>query len=120
MRTRTFTTVNWEKYLVPTNPYVKNFLDKNGDDVLWQIAQNIDNATRLKKENLAFVVHVNAASVVVIDKKDYEKVLDYCNDWFIKKEYYEKCAHIQKFKKNVSDSFGKKRKITNKKEKNFI
>jgi hypothetical protein len=66
------------------------------------------------------VVHVNAASVVVIDKKDYEKVLDYCNDWFIKKEYYEKCAHIQKFKKNVSDSFGKKRKITNKKEKNFI
>lgn len=120
MRTRTFTTVNWEKYLVPTNPYVKNFLDKNGDDVLWQIAQNIDNATRLKKENLAFVVHVNAASVVVIDKKDYEKVLDYCNDWFIKKEYYEKCAHIQKFKKNVVESFQPKRKVGRKQEKTII
>ncbi len=103
MRTRTFTTVNWEKYLVPTNPYVKNFLDKNGDDVLWQIAQNIDNATRLKKENLAFVVHVNAASVVVIDKKDYEK-----------------CADIQKFKKNVVESFQPKRKVGRKREKTII
>lgn len=120
MRTRTFTTVGWEKYLVPTNPYVQNFLDKNGNDVLWQIAQNIDNAIREKKDSLAFVVHVNAASVVVINKKDFETVLDYCNEWFIKKEYYERCAKIQEFKKSLKTNLDKKRKINNKREKTII
>lgn len=98
MRTRTFTSVGWEKYLVPTNPFVENFLDKNGDDVFWQIAQNIHNAIKTKKESLAFVVHVNAAAIVVIEKKDYSAVLDECTNWFVKKEEYEKCAKIEEFK----------------------
>ena len=65
MRTRAFTTVGWEKYLVPTNPFVQNFLNKNGDDVLWQVALNIHNAILDAKENVGFVVHVNAPSVVI-------------------------------------------------------
>ena len=59
MRTRAFTTVSWEKYLVPTNPFVQNFLNKNGDEVLWKIAQNIHTAILENKETLGFVVHVN-------------------------------------------------------------
>lgn len=104
MRTRTFTTVDWKKYLVPTNPFVENFLEKNGDDVLWQIAQNIHNSILDKKDSLAFVVHVNAASVVMIPDKDYEEVLDYCNEWFVKKEHYEKCALIQNFKSDLKNN----------------
>jgi len=115
MRTRTFTTVNWEKYLVPTNPFVKNFLDKNGDDVLWQIAQNIHNCILDNKDNLGFVVHVNAASVVMIDKEDFDIVLDYCNEWFVKKEHYEKCAKIQVFKSDLKNGMTRKKHLERKK-----
>ena len=107
-QSRTFTTVGWEKYLVPTNPFVQNFLDKNGDDVLWQIALNIHNSILDGKDSLAFVVHTNASSVVMIEKKDYIEVLDYCNEWFVKKEQYEKCAEIQIFKKNFENKMTRK------------
>lgn len=120
MRTRAFTTVGWEKYLVPTNPFVQNFLNKNGDDVLWQVALNIHNAILDKKENVGFVVHVNAPSVVMIEKKDYITVLDYCNDWFVKKEMYEKCALIQTYKSDFKNKTSRKKLDDSKKHKNLI
>lgn len=121
MRTRTFTTVDWKKYLVPTNPFVENFLEKNGDDVLWQISQNIHNCILDNKDNLGFVVHVNAASVVMIEKHDFEEVLDYCNDWFVKKEQYERCAQIQIFKSDLKNNMTRKKHLERKKQqKNLI
>lgn len=120
MRTRAFTTVGWEKYLVPTNPFVQNFLNKNGDDVLWQVAQNIHNAILDKKENVGFVVHVNAPSVVVIEKNDYMTVLDYCNEWFVKKEMYERCALIQTYKSDFKNKTTRKKLQEKAKYKNII
>jgi len=120
MRTRAFTTVGWEKYLVPTNPFVQNFLNKNGDDVLWQVALNIHNAILDGKENVGFVVHVNAPSVVMIERKDYITVLDYCNDWFVKKELYEKCALIQTFKSDFKNKITRKKLDDSRKHKNLI
>lgn len=105
MRARTFTTVGWEKYLNPIdNPFVQNFLDKNGNEVFDQIALNINTAILQKKESIAFVVHTNASSIVVIERKDYEVVLNHCLDWFIKKENYEFCARIDEFKQNLAKS----------------
>lgn len=105
MRGRTFTTVGWEKYLNPIdNPFVENFLNKNGNEVFDQIALNINTAILQKKESVAFVVHTNASSVVVIEKKDYETVLNHCLDWFIKKENYEFCSRIEEFKQNLYKS----------------
>lgn len=105
MRGRTFTTVGWEKYLNPIdNPFVQNFLHKNGNEVFDQIALNINTAILQKKESIAFVVHTNASSVVVIEKKDYEVVLNHCLDWFIKKENYEFCSRIEEFKQNLNNS----------------
>lgn len=109
MRTRAFTTVSWEKYLVPTNPFVQNFLNKNGDEVLWKIAQNIYTAILENKETLGFVVHVNTPSVVMIERKDYITVLDYCNEWFVKKEMYEKCALIQTYKTDFNNKSNRKK-----------
>ena len=120
MRTRAFTTVGWEKYLVPTNPFVQNFLNKNGDDVLWQVAQNIHNAILDGKENVGFVVHVNAPSVVMIEQKDCLIVLDYCNDWFVKKEIYEKCALIQKYKSDFTNKTTRKKNNGTRKQKDLI
>jgi hypothetical protein len=112
MRNKSFTTVGWEKYLQPIdNPFVQNFLDKNGKEVLWQIALNIHNAILENKESVAFVVHINAGSVVVINSSDYIKVLDHTIDWFSEKEEYEICSKISKFKSDFVDS---------KKKKNYI
>lgn len=120
MRTRTFTTVGWEKYLIPDNPFVRNFLDKNGDDVLWQISQNIHNAILDNKESIAFVVHVNVGSIVVIERKDYLQVLDYCNDWFVEREHYEKCAQIQIFKSDFKNKVRRKKYNESTKQKSLI
>lgn len=95
-------TVNWAKYLDDsTNPRVKSFLEHRGDDVLWQIAQNIQRCNRRDKEKLVMVIHENAPNAILIEKKDYLKVLELCLNWFEKKEYYERCAEIVQFKKNV-------------------
>jgi len=91
MRTRAFTTVGWEKYLVPTNPFVQNFLNKNGDDVLWQVAQNIHNAILDGKENVG-----------------------------VKKEIYEKCALIQTYKSDFKNKSSRKKLDDSKKQKNVI
>lgn len=115
MRSRTFTTVGWERYLNPVdNPYVQNFLDKNGDQVLNQIALNIHNAILLNKDSIAFVVHSNAQSVVVIPKSDYLEVLNHCMKWFETKEDYEMCGKIQKFK----EEFNLPKKVSHKKIQN--
>jgi len=120
MRTRAFTTVGWEKYLVPTNPFVQNFLNKNGDDVLWQVALNIHNAIIDGKDSIGIIVHVNTPSVVMIEKNDYVTVLDYCNDWFVKKEMYEKCALIQTYKSDFKNKTSRKKIDASRKYKNLI
>lgn len=120
MRTRAFTTVGWEKYLVPTNPFVQNFLNKNGDDVLWQVTQNIHNAILDGKDSIGIIVHVNTPSVVMIEKKDYITVLDYCNDWFVKKEMYEKCSLIQSYKSDFKNKTSRTELIESRKQKNLI
>lgn len=117
MRSRTFTTVSWERYLNPVNnPHVQNFLKINGDEVLNQIALNIHQAITNNKESLAFVVHVNASAVVVIPKKDYLEVLDHCMNWFETKENYEMCGKIQKMKEELlSQKKASRRKVETKK-----
>lgn len=116
MRNKSFTTVGWEKYLQPVdNPFVQNFLDKNGKEVLWQIALNIHNAILENKTSVAFVVHLNAGSVVVINSTDYVEVLDHCLDWFSKIEEYEICSKISKFKSDFTDNKKEKEPIIRKK-----
>lgn len=120
MRTRAFTTVGWKKYLVPTNPFVQNFLNKNGDDVLWQVALNIHNAILDGKENVGLIVHVNTPSVLMIESHDFLEVLDYCNEWFVKKEMYEKCALIQTYKSDFKNKKTRKKLDESRKQRNLI
>lgn len=120
MRTRAFTTVGWKKYLVPTNPFVQNFLNKNGDDVLWQVALNIHNAILDGKESVGLIVHVNAPSVLMIESHDFLEVLDYCNEWFVKKEMYERCALIQTYKSDFKNKSSRKKLNESRKQRNLI
>lgn len=106
---KTLPTVHWKKYLDINNgnPQVKKFLESRGDDVLWQIAQNIQRCNRRGKDSLVMVIHENAPAAILIERSDYQNVLDLSLSWFEHKEYYERCKEIldfKKFMKSNSDS----------------
>jgi len=112
MKELTINTINWRKYLdVNTNPRAKKFLDSRGNDVLWQISQNIQRANRKNKESLVMVVHENAPNAILIEKKDYNDVLDLSLKWFENKEYYERCSGIVEIKNDLKKSARKKKSI---------
>ena len=102
-RARAFSTVNWRKYLdVNTNPRAANFLKAQGDDVLWQIASNIQRMIKRNLPELVLLVHPNAGGVIKINKSEYKEVLELCLNWFESKEKYDKCSEINQFIKNFS------------------
>jgi hypothetical protein len=103
-RAKAFSTVNWRKYLdVNTNPRAENFLKAKGDDVLWQISQNIQRMIRKDLPELVLLVHPNAGGVIKITKSEYKEVLELCLDWFEVKENYSKCGEIQKILSKLSN-----------------
>lgn len=102
-RTKAFSTVNWRKYLdVRTNPRAKNFLNARGDDVLWQIASNIERSIRKDLPELVLLVHPNAGGVIKITKSEYKELLELCLKWFESKEDYDRCSKIKEFLNNLS------------------
>jgi len=112
MKELTISTVNWRKYLdVNVNPRAKRFLDSRGDDVLWQIAQNLH---KNNNSRLVMMVHENAPSGIEIKRKDYNEVFDLCIKYFESKEQYERCQQILEFKNDTD----KTHIITPKKELN--
>jgi len=100
---KALSTVNWKKYLDINNgnPQVKRFLESRGDDVLWQISQNIQRANRKNRESLVMVIHENAPAAILIEKKDYMDVLELSLKWFEKREYYERCSGIVEIKNDL-------------------
>ena len=69
-------TVSWRKYLLPRNQRVKNFLESRGEDVFWQICQNIHEAYRDGKKELVIMIHPNLSYAIHIPKKDFVTVLN--------------------------------------------
>lgn len=116
MREKSISTVSWRRYLIPNdNERVIKFLESRGDDVFWQLSQNIHKCSIgvNKKNNLIIVVHENASSAIMIDKKDFIEVLDLAISWFQRKEKYEMCSNILKFKNDIkSNKIKKKREKT--------
>ena len=103
MRTKAFSTVNWRKYIdVNVNPRAKAFLDSRGDDVLWQMANNVHKAAVNKGlSQLVLLVHPNAGAVIKIEKQDFKEVLTLALKWFEKRENYKRCSRIQLFIDNL-------------------
>ena len=118
-RTKAFSTVNWRKYLdVNTNPRAKAFLDSRGDEVLWQIASNIQRMVKRDLTELVLLVHPNAGGVIRITQSEYKEVLELCLNWFAAKEEYGRCGDIQKFLNNLSNK--KNKQIAKKIEETII
>lgn len=95
MKAKAVNTIHWRKYLdVNENPRVKGFLDSRGDDVMWQVGQNIRRAVRRDLTELNLLIHENAPYAIKIEKKDFEEVMNLSLSWFEQKEEYEKCSEI--------------------------
>jgi len=102
MRVRTYSTVDWRKYLVEDyNPRVKNFLESRGESVFQQISTNVNSAVMRGKSQIVLLVHPNVGNIIVIEKKDFKKVLQLSLDWFLKKEKYEMCSTIKGYLDNL-------------------
>ena len=102
MKVRTYSTVDWRKYLVEEyNPRVKNFLESRGEEVFQQITSNIDSAVKKGKSKIVLLIHPNAGNIIVIEKKDFKKVYNLALEWFLKKEKYEMCSIIKGYMENM-------------------
>jgi hypothetical protein len=113
MKQRAFTTIDWRKYLDPNeNPRVKRFLDARGFEVMNQISQNIHKGGTLGWEEVAILVHPNAAAISLVPENEYIEALDHCLEWFKDNEEYEMCAKMVKYK---TDILNRKNKIKNRK-----
>jgi hypothetical protein len=104
MKSRAFTTIDWRKYLDPNeNPRVKRFLDTRGFEVMNQISQNIHKGGTLGWDEVAILVHPNAAAISLVPETEYIEALDHCKNWFQEKEEYEICAQIVKYKEDIQN-----------------
>ena len=102
MKRRTFTTIDWRKYLQPTNDKrVEKFLETRGFDVMNQVSQNIHNAGLKGWDEVAILVHPNASAISLVPKEEYIEALDHCLEWFKNKEEYEMCGKIVKYKEDI-------------------
>lgn len=121
MVARTYTTVDWRKYLIEDdNPRIQKFLDSRGHDVFNQVCSTINEAVLQNRETVAMVVHPNAAGAILIEKKDFEIVYEIALNWFLKKELYEECALIQKYKFEIKKRTSKKKVDSISKHKHLI
>lgn len=111
MKEITVSTIHWSKYLDESkNPRVKNFLKHRGDDVMWQVALNCHKNGWRDRERLVMLIHENAPYAIRIPKEEYQDVLDLTLEYFKKKEQYEKCAEIVRFKDDVKNKRNSKHK----------
>jgi hypothetical protein len=115
MKNITVQTIHWSKYLDErVNPRVKNFLKHRGDDVMWQVAQNCYKNGLRDNDRLVMLIHENAPYAINIPKEEYQDVLELSIRYFEKKEEYEKCAEILRFKDDVKNKQNSKVKKTSK------
>jgi hypothetical protein len=111
MKSRAFTTIDWKRYLQPSNDKrVERFLETRGFDVMNQVSQNIHNAGLKGWDEVAILVHPNASAISLVPKKDYIEALDNCLEWFKQREEYEMCAKIVGYKTDILEKKKPQRK----------
>lgn len=116
---RIITPIHWEDLLLESNnPYIVPFLKWNGDifvSEMWNVIRNLYTKTDevLKKNKTGGVgmdvevaIHVNCDYLISFKDSDFSEMLDWVIAYYEKKEKYEKCAEIVKFKKEMK-SFSK-------------
>lgn len=117
MKTRTYSTVDWRKYLLEeSNSRVKNFLDSRGLEVFNQICSSINQAVIHNRDKVVMLIHPNAGNVILITRSEYMEVYNIAMKWFEKNEHYEMCSTLKSWKDNLNS----KKKFTKQNIKSFI
>tara|TARA_B100000925_G_scaffold287065_1_gene265748 strand:- start:1405 stop:1767 length:363 start_codon:yes stop_codon:yes gene_type:complete len=96
--------VNWKVYFNQNeNPRAKRFLESRGHNLFTQVGSNIVKAKKANKKEVVFLAHPNAFSIVSIPEKEYTQFLNFALEWFKKREQYETCSDIVRWKRKITE-----------------
>ena len=72
MRKRAVSLTNWKRYLdYENNPKLIPFIKSRGNEVFWQISQNVWKYNGRGLSSLTMIIHENAPYAINIPKKEY-------------------------------------------------
>jgi len=109
MRKRAVSLTNWKRYLdYENNPKLIPFIKSRGNEVFWQISQNVWKYNGRGMSSLTMIIHENAPYAINIPKKEYFEVMNYALRFFEKKEDYKKCQRIIEWLDNMKENDKKK------------
>lgn len=107
-------TIHWKELLLEEkNPNVVPFIKYNGDIFFSEFLNIIKNVYKKgveitkknKKETISFniemAIHINCNYLISFTDSDFEDILNYCLDFFEKKEMYELCSEVVELKKEI-------------------
>jgi len=96
--------VKWKHYLLPeNNPFIKRYLKSNGRLIYTQILKDIKEAMDTDIKEIILAPHRNSVHLVSVKEDEFDEVLDYALDWFLKREEYEECAIVRDLKLRIED-----------------
>ena len=95
-------TVDWRKYLIEDsdNPRIKRFLESSGNQVFTELTRAVNFANKNGRKKIVLIVHPNAGNAILIKEDEYMEVYDIATKFFEKKENYEACSLVSKYKTN--------------------
>jgi len=95
-------TVDWRKYLIEDsdNPRIKRFLESRGNQVFTELTRAVNFANKNGRKKIVLIVHPNAGNAILIKEDEYMEVYDIATKFFEKKENYEACSLVSKYKTN--------------------
>lgn len=95
MRKRAVSLTNWKRYLdYENNSKLIPFIKSRGNEVFWQICQNVRKYHLSGISSLTMIIHENAPYAINIPRAEYFEVMNYALRFFEKKEDYKKCQSI--------------------------
>lgn len=98
-----YSVVGWEKYVDPTHPIIKPYVDRFGGEIYSTVVDKIKKA-HSKGEEYCDVIEfrkskidsINLKNIVAVaHKSDFVPILQRLINWYIRKEAYEVCAELK-------------------------
>jgi hypothetical protein len=119
-----YSVVGWEKYIDPTHPIIKPYVDMFGNEIYHTVIEKIKKAyasgdeycdlIQFRKTKIESVNRKNI--VAVAHKSDFVLILKRLMNWYIRKEVYEICSELKELITTIESGgklvIKKKRKVS--------
>jgi hypothetical protein len=123
-RKTVYSVVNWEKYIDPTHPIIKPYVDRFGSEIYSTVIEKIKKAYSNGEEYCDIIDFrktkidsVNIKNIVAVaHKSDFVTILNRMMNWYIRKEAYEVCSELKELITTIESGrrlvIKKKRKVS--------